>query len=81
MMVLVSMKLIVWEMARVILDTTKKYEIGNDIKLLNLPVSLLNAVQRITKYRESLCLPLQITSDDLEEFETIQEVRVDCILH
>lgn len=60
----------------VILDTTKKYEIGNDIKLLNVPVSLLNAVQRITRYREPLCLPLQITSDDFEEFETIQEVRV-----
>jgi len=60
----------------VILDTTKRYETGNDIKLLNVPVSLLNAVQRITRHREQPGLPLQITSDDFEEFETIQEVRV-----
>ena len=45
----------------VILDTTKKYEIGNDIKLLNVPVSLLNAVQRITRYRNGRFVsPLQI---------------------
>lgn len=60
----------------IILDTTRRYELGNDIKLLNAPLSLLNAVQRMTKFREPFYLPFQITIDDLEEFETIQDVRV-----
>ena len=60
----------------VILDTTKRYEVGDDIKLVNVPASLLNTVQRIAKYRESVMLPLQITIDDFEEFETRQDLRV-----
>jgi len=60
----------------VILDTTRKYEIGNDIKLLNVPVSLLNTIERISRHRMSLDLPLQITLDDFEEYETIRDVKV-----
>ena len=32
-----------------LIDTTRKYEIGNDIRLLNVPRSLLNTVQRMQK--------------------------------
>src|SRR3712207_9389893 len=32
-----------------VLDTTKKYEPGDDIRLLNVPKSLLNTIQRTVK--------------------------------
>ncbi|MFL6484869.1 MAG: VWA domain-containing protein [Nitrososphaera sp.] len=60
-----------------VLDTTKKYEPGDDIRLLNVPKSLLNTIQRTVKVGSSnLKLPLQIDVDDFEEYETIQDVRV-----
>ncbi|MGH9934580.1 MAG: hypothetical protein ACRD3Z_05630, partial [Nitrososphaerales archaeon] len=59
-----------------VLDTSKKYEIGDDIRLLNVPKSLLNTVQRIVKHTSSVEFPLNIEIDDFEEYETMQEVRV-----
>jgi uncharacterized protein with von Willebrand factor type A (vWA) domain len=59
-----------------VLDTTKKYEPGDDVRLLNVPKSLLNTIQRIVKDGGSLKLPLQIDVDDFEEYETMQDVRV-----
>jgi uncharacterized protein with von Willebrand factor type A (vWA) domain len=59
-----------------VLDTTKKYEPGDDIRLLNVPKSLLNTIQRTVKDGGSLKLPLQIDVDDFEEYETMQDVRV-----
>jgi uncharacterized protein with von Willebrand factor type A (vWA) domain len=59
-----------------VLDTTKKYEPGNDIRLLNVPKSLLNTIQRTLKDGDNLKLPLQIDVDDFEEYETTQDVRV-----
>ena len=60
-----------------VLDTTKKYEPGDDIRLLNVPKSLLNTIQRtLKKNGGNLKLPLQIDVDDFEEYETMQDVRV-----
>jgi uncharacterized protein with von Willebrand factor type A (vWA) domain len=59
-----------------VLDTTKKYELGDDIRLLNVPKSLLNTIQRTAKDGNNLKLPLQIDVDDFEEYETIKDVRV-----
>jgi len=59
-----------------VLDTTKKYELGDDIRLLNVPKSLLNTIQRTAKDGSNLKLPLQIDVDDFEEYETIKDVRV-----
>ena len=59
-----------------VLDATKKYEPGDDIRLLNVPKSLLNTIQRTVKDGGNLKLPLQIDVDDFEEYETIQDVRV-----
>lgn len=33
----------------VLLDTTRKYEDGNDVRLVNIPLSLLNSVLRVQK--------------------------------
>jgi uncharacterized protein with von Willebrand factor type A (vWA) domain len=59
-----------------VLDTSKKYEPGGDIRLLNVSQSLLNAVQRVSKDGGELKLPLQIDVEDFEEYETMQDVRV-----
>ena len=58
-----------------VLDTSKKYEPGDDIRLLNVPKSLLNTIQRTSKDGK-LKLPLQIDVEDFEEYETMQDVRV-----
>ena len=60
----------------IVLDTSKKYEVGDDIRLLNVPKSLLNTVQRIVKHSANVEFPLDIEVDDFEEYETMQEVRV-----
>ena len=60
----------------VIMDTTRRYESGDDIRLLNVPASLLNAVQRTAKVNNQIEIPLGIKIDDLEEYETIRDVRV-----
>lgn len=62
-----------------LLDTSKKYEPGDDIRLLNVPKSLLNTIQRTVKNdggSSNIKLPLQIDIEDFEEYETMQDVRV-----
>lgn len=59
-----------------VLDTSKKYEVGGDIRLLNVPKSLLNTIERIAKNSSEIKFPLDIDIDDFEEYETMQEVRV-----
>jgi uncharacterized protein with von Willebrand factor type A (vWA) domain len=59
-----------------ILDTSKKYEPGDDVRMLNVPKSLLNAIQRTLRDGGDIRLPLPIEVDDFEEYETMKEVRV-----
>jgi uncharacterized protein with von Willebrand factor type A (vWA) domain len=61
------------------LDSTKKYELGNDLRLLNVPMSLLNMVQRNTNRGKKIEFPLQISVDDLEEYQTSQDVTVSIV--
>jgi uncharacterized protein with von Willebrand factor type A (vWA) domain len=60
----------------VVLDTTRNYERGDDIRLVNVPKSLLNTVQRLAKKNSQLKIPLDLEVDDLEEYETLQDVQV-----
>ena len=59
-----------------VMDTTKKYEPCDDIRLVNVPGSLLNAVQRLAKSNDQIKIPLGINVEDLEEYETMRDVRV-----
>jgi uncharacterized protein with von Willebrand factor type A (vWA) domain len=59
-----------------LIDTTRKYEVGNDIRLLNVSRSLLNTVQRMAKKNDQIKIPLDIKLEDLEEYETMQDVRI-----
>ena len=59
-----------------VLETSRKYEPGDDLRLLNVPKSLLNTVQRLSKDGAELKLPLNIDVDDFEEYDTMRDVRV-----
>jgi uncharacterized protein with von Willebrand factor type A (vWA) domain len=59
-----------------VLDTNKKYEPGDDIRLINVPSSLLNTVQRVSKKGTQIKIPLDIDIEDIEEYEMMQDVRV-----
>ena len=63
----------------VILDSSHKYEVGNDIRLINVSRSILNAVERISKSKQKMKIPINIIVDDLEEYETKQDVRMSVV--
>ncbi len=63
----------------VVLDTTRKFEDGNDIRLVNIPLSLLNCVLRTQKEFSRIDIPLQLKMDDLEEYETLYDVRASVV--
>jgi len=59
----------------VLIDTTKKFEPGNDIKFLSVPQTLLNTIKRISKLNHKIDFPIVMELDDFEEFETLEDVR------
>jgi uncharacterized protein with von Willebrand factor type A (vWA) domain len=74
-----SHETIVQGLGSLVLDTTRKFEYGNDLRLLNVSTSLLNAVQRNARHNRQFELPLRINIDDMEEYETSQDVRVSVV--
>ncbi|MDE1763874.1 MAG: VWA domain-containing protein [Thaumarchaeota archaeon] len=62
-----------------ILDTTKKLEIGEDLKNLDIPKTILNAVQRSKNKNSELGFPIHLEFDDFEKFETRDEVKVGVV--
>ncbi|MFY9796950.1 MAG: VWA domain-containing protein [Candidatus Nitrosopolaris sp.] len=60
----------------IVLDTSRNYERGDDIRLVNVPKSLLNTVHRLAKKNPQLKIPLDVEVDDLEQYETLQDVQV-----
>ncbi len=59
-----------------ILDTTAKLEMGDDIKHLNIPATLLNLIQRKKSQNKPIQFPLELEFDDFEKFETKEETKV-----
>lgn len=62
-----------------VLDTTKKFELGGDLKMVNVPMTILNAVSRIAKSGPGPKFPLDVNIDDFEEFETVEDVRASVV--
>ena len=60
----------------IVQDTTKKFDLGDDIKFLNVQQTVLNAIQRISKKNPEIKFPIYLEIDDLEDYETIEEVKV-----
>lgn len=58
------------------LDTTKKYEPSDDLRLVNVPRSILNAIQRRYSSRSSIQLPIDLQLGDLEVYETKRDVSI-----
>lgn len=58
-----------------ILDTTKKLEIGDDMKNLDIPKTILNSVKRSKLRSSEVKFPLELQFDDFEKFETNEEVK------
>lgn len=58
------------------LDSTKKYELSDDLRLVNVPRSILNAIQRRYSSRSSIQLPIDIQLGDLEVYETKRDVSI-----
>jgi uncharacterized protein with von Willebrand factor type A (vWA) domain len=63
----------------VVLDSTKKFEYGNDLRMINVPRSLLNTLQRHARGHGPIELPLQVDMEDFEEYETSRDVRVSLV--
>lgn len=62
-----------------ILDTTKKLDLGDDIKNLDIPKTILNSVQRSKNKKLAMEFPIQIEFEDFEKFETREEVKVGVV--
>ena len=62
----------------VVIDSTKKFEPGDEITQLSVPQTLLNSIQRILKTQE-IKFPISIEPDDLEEYETLEDVRTSVV--
>jgi uncharacterized protein with von Willebrand factor type A (vWA) domain len=62
-----------------VLDSTRRYEMGDDVRLLNVPRSILNAVERISRAKKDVIIPLEILADDLEEYDTRQDATISVV--
>jgi uncharacterized protein with von Willebrand factor type A (vWA) domain len=58
------------------LDSTKKYELSDDLRLINVPRSLLNAIERRSGSKLPVQLPIEFQTDDLEIYETKKDVSI-----
>ena len=62
-----------------ILDTTKKFERGEDLKTLSVPMTILNSISRLSKEGSTIKFPLDIHVDDFEEFESVEDVKASIV--
>ena len=58
------------------LDSTKKYDPSDDLRLVNVPRSILNAIQRRYSSRSSIQLPIDLQIGVLEVYETKRDVSI-----
>lgn len=59
----------------VVIDSTKKFELGDSLSNLSVQSTLINSIQRISKNHLFPQFPFSLDYDDLEQFETLDEVR------
>lgn len=58
----------------IVIDSTKKYEIGDDVHYLSVPSTILNSIQRLSGSHKTT-FPIDLEYDDLEQFEMLEDVR------
>ncbi len=59
----------------VMMDTTKKFEPGDEIKYLSVPQTILNSINRLSKKSDKINFPLSLEPEDLEKYEILEDVR------
>lgn len=59
-----------------VLDTTKKLEMNDDMKDLDIPKTILNSVHRSRLKSSKINFPIDLQFEDFEKFETKEEVKV-----
>ncbi len=61
----------------IIQENSKKYEFGNEISNININSTIMNFIERKIKNRQdTIEFPLDVDYDDLEIYETIEEIQV-----
>ena len=63
----------------IVLESTKKYEIGDDIRLINVSNTLLNSILRLARNNGKIEVPIKFDIEDFEEYETIHDVRISIV--
>ena len=58
----------------IVIDSTKKFEPGDEIKHISVSKTILNTIQRISKTNSEINFPLEMEANDFEEFETLEDV-------
>ncbi len=58
------------------LESSRRYEHGDDIRELNVTKTILNAVERISKGRGSVDIPIELKPEDLEQYEMNNDVSI-----
>ena len=59
----------------VTIDSTRKFEHGDDLRLLSVSSSLLNSINRISKNQRTISFPINLNTDDFEQYETLEDVK------
>ena len=59
----------------IVIDSTKKFELGDDMKFLSVSNTLLNSIKRLSKNHNSIKFPLEMDTEDLERYETLEDVK------
>lgn len=61
----------------IIQENSKKYEFGNELSNININSTIMNFIERQIKNKQGILeFPLDITYEDLEMYETIEEIQV-----
>lgn len=63
----------------IILDSSKKYEIWEDFKNINVNQTILNSVYRLAKTDKNIKIPFEIDVADFEQYETFHDTRVGVV--
>ncbi len=58
----------------IVIDSTRKFEPGDEIKHISVSKTILNTIQRISKTNSEINFPLEMEANDFEEFETLEDV-------
>ncbi len=58
------------------LESSKRYEYGDDLRELNAVKTILNAVERIMHKRGKVDIPIGLSIEDFEQYEVVNEVSM-----